>query len=106
MTEAQRRYMHARNRIKSVHLDPIQELLDSTLEVYEDERKLREEAEDLLNTMRPVWAMGWTEDSQAAQASANALAELWELLDAKHQTEAIGRLKDLLEHERASSEDK
>jgi hypothetical protein len=48
-----------------------------------------------LESLRPVWAMGHTSDSIAAQSSANALAQLWKLLGATNQTEAVARVKGL-----------
>lgn len=51
---------------------------------------------DAARELRPVWAQGWTSDSLAAQSAANALAALWRLLGAEHQTDAVRRLKALL----------
>jgi hypothetical protein len=50
-----------------------------------------------LEVLRPVWAHGWTDDSQAAQASAAALGQLWALLEVKTQTDAMHRLRALIE---------
>jgi hypothetical protein len=49
-----------------------------------------------LQVLRPVWAHGWTDDSQAAQATAAALGQLWALLDATNQTDAARRLHALI----------
>lgn len=46
-------------------------------------------------TLRPVWAQGWTDDSSAAQASSAALGQLWKLLGATNQTDAVIKLKAL-----------
>lgn len=49
-----------------------------------------------LETLRPVWAQGWTEQSVAAQSASAALAELWRELKATNQTEAMISLRKLL----------
>lgn len=46
-----------------------------------------------LESLRPHWAQGWTDDSVAAQASAAALADLWRALGATNQTEAMERAR-------------
>ena len=56
-----------------------------------------ERAKDALEGLRPVWAQGWTDDSMAAQASGNALAQLWEMLGVQNQTQAVATLKALTE---------
>ena len=50
-----------------------------------------------LEALRPVWAQGWSSDSQAAQASAAALSEIWGFLDVLNQTDAMESLKNLVE---------
>lgn len=45
--------------------------------------------------MRPHWAMGYTSDSLAAQGSTAALSQLWQMLAASSQTEAVQTLQDL-----------
>jgi hypothetical protein len=47
--------------------------------------------------LRPVWAQGFTSDSQAAQANGNALSELWAELGVQNQTDAMQALYDLQE---------
>jgi len=49
-----------------------------------------------LESLRPVWAQGYSSDSEAAQASAAALSEIWERLGVHNQTAAMQRLNDLL----------
>lgn len=56
-------------------------------------RKRAEEAERTLEILRPAWAQGWTSDSVAAQASATALGEIWNLIGVKDQTAAMARLR-------------
>ena len=53
-----------------------------------------------LEALRPVWAHGWTDDSVAAQTSSNALSQLWEMLGAKDQTQAVATLAELKGQER------
>lgn len=50
---------------------------------------------DTLETLRPIWAQGWSDDSTAAQVSAAALAQIWQVLGAASQTEAMQRLAAL-----------
>lgn len=45
-----------------------------------------------LESLRPHWAQGYTSDSMAAQASTAALSQLWEMLGATNQTEAVQRV--------------
>lgn len=52
-----------------------------------------------LEELRPEWAQGYSSDSIAAQTSFAALHELWKILGAKNQTEAVkilGSVKDQL----------
>jgi hypothetical protein len=64
-----------------------------------------ERAKDALEGLRPVWAQGWTDDSMAAQASGNALAQLWEMLGVQDQTQAVATLKALTEQLEAARAD-
>jgi len=50
---------------------------------------------DALEVLRPVWAQGWTNDSNAAQASGAALAQLWNMLGVQDQTQAVATLAEL-----------
>lgn len=50
-----------------------------------------------LEELRPHWAQGYTDDSMAAQASTNAKADMWKLLNASSQTEAMSKLRTLIE---------
>lgn len=50
-----------------------------------------------LEKFRPHWAMGYTSDSVAAQASTAALSNIWEILEARNQTEAVMKLRRLHE---------
>ena len=52
---------------------------------------------DAFEKFRPHWAMGYTSDSAAAQASTAALSNLWEMLDVSNQTEAVIKLRRLHE---------
>ena len=54
-------------------------------------------AERTLQVLRPVWAQGWTSDGVAAQASANALSELWAELGVQNQTDALSAMRELQE---------
>lgn len=51
---------------------------------------------EAMESLRPIWAHGWTDDSVAAQASGSALAQLWQMLGASNQTEAVTKLRAAL----------
>lgn len=46
-------------------------------------------------SMRPQWAQGFTSDSMAAQSTSTAMHQLWKMLGASNQTEAIMKLATL-----------
>lgn len=96
MTPEQRRYMHARQNVQEKLVNPVSELLEATSMLCAADRRRAEAAEALLEQMRPVWAQGYTSDSEAAQASSNALSELWGLLGVDNQTAAMEKLRGLL----------
>jgi ribulose bisphosphate carboxylase small subunit len=100
MSDQQRRYMHARNDFKRFHVDKAQELIDAADAVFDAAEIRVKQTEQVMEQLRPVWAHGWSSDSEAAQASANALSEIWAELGVKNQTEAMETLRDL--RERAS----
>ena len=95
-TPALIRFAQAQAKVRSGLIDPVQELLDSVSALVAEERLKAEQARDVLENLRPVWAQGWTDDSMAAQSSGNALAELWKLLGVDSQTAAVDRLRTLL----------
>lgn len=96
MTDAERRYMHARDRVQRSMIDPATELLAATRELVGEARQRAEQAEAALESFRPHWAQGYTDDSMAAQAATTALSQLWELLYAKDQTQAVTNLRRLI----------
>ena len=53
------------------------------------------EAPELIWAVTEPWAEGWTNDSIAAQVSGRALAQIWEMLGAKNQTQAVIKIKEL-----------
>ena len=53
------------------------------------------EAPELIWAVTEPWAEGWTNDSIAAQVSGSALAQIWEMLGAKNQTQAVIKIKEL-----------
>lgn len=55
------------------------------------------QAEAALNNLRPVWAQGYTSDSIAAQSSANALGQLWRMLEVDNQVSALRKLAQLID---------
>lgn len=56
-----------------------------------------EERNANLESLRPHWAKGYSSDSIAAQTATSAMMQLWELLGAKHQTEAVSKVRGLKE---------
>lgn len=57
-------------------------------EKHDLERKV-----EALESLRPVWAQGFTSDSQAAQAWASSTKQLWDLLGVRNQTHAVLKLR-------------
>lgn len=65
-------------------------------QALQDERiKLWKQVE-VLEQLRPVWAQYPGDLAVSASCYANALSELWKLLEASNQTQAVRRLHDLL----------
>ena len=95
-THQQQHFYEMRRQFREAHLKPALDLMLAANAAVEDAERRAVEAEATLEALRPVWAQGWTSDSQAAQASSNALSELWELLGATNQTVALERLRNLL----------
>ena len=87
MTDLTELEMRANEEARHSHRELVEEL----------EAKLaREELRnDALEQLRPVWAQGWTKDSMAAQASGNALSQLWKMLGVQDQTQAADRIEEL-----------
>lgn len=98
------RFQDAKERVVANLLDPVLDLMKEANAAVEAAERRAVQAETVLEALRPVWAQGWTEDSQAAQASANALSELWLLLQAKNQTEAVQNLLRLLKVDSSSAQ--
>lgn len=92
MTDAQRRYSHARRDFKAFHVDKAQELLAAVDAVYDEAERKVKEIQQTMEALRPVWAQGFSSDSQAAQAHGAALAQLWGILGVDNQTAAVERL--------------
>jgi hypothetical protein len=79
--------------------DELENQLDSaqhTVSVLEKRASHFRDRAESMETLRPVWAQGWSNDSMAAQASASALAQLWHMLSASNQTEAVVKLRAIL----------
>lgn len=65
----------------------LREINDLRLKVADLER-----SNEALESLRPVWAQGWTDDGVAAQASSAALSSIWSLLGVDNQTAAMEAL--------------
>lgn len=96
MTDEQRRFMHARQRLMETHVNPITELLGACTDLVQKANRERDQAVTTMEVLRPVWAQGFTSDAQAASANGNALAEIWKALGVDNQTAAMARLRKLL----------
>ena len=59
---------------------------------HEEIERLRESV-SALESKRPHWAQGYSSDSVAAQVSHDALTQLWQLLGADNQTEALAAVE-------------
>lgn len=95
-SEHRRRYEDAVTAIRQTYFDPLNDFADAAKSWIEDAERRAVAAEVVLEQMRPVWAQGFTSDSEAAQANGNALSELWGLLYAKDQTQAMTNLRRLI----------
>lgn len=56
---------------------------------------LREQVE-VLQSMRPHWAKGYSSDSMAAQGQTAALSQIWSLLGVSDQTACMEKLRSLV----------
>ncbi len=65
---------------------------DEYLALLNEKRDLERKV-DALESLRPVWAQGFTSDSRAAQTWASAAKQLWDLLGVRNQTEAVLKLR-------------
>jgi hypothetical protein len=88
--------MHARQRVEHELINPATELLEAASGLVQEYKRHAERSDAAFEEMRPIWAQGWTSESVAAQASSNALAEIWALLGVTDQTAAMERLRSLL----------
>ncbi len=50
----------------------------------------------VLESLRPHWAMGYSSDSMAAQTATIALSSVWGVLGARNQTEAMLKLREFV----------
>lgn len=58
---------------------------------------------EALESLRPHWALGFTNDSVAAQTWMHVATSLWNMLGVYNQTDAVQRLRQLLENENAGT---
>jgi len=68
------------------------ENLRTIIAQHEEIERLRESV-SALESKRPHWAQGYSSDSVAAQVSHDALTQLWQLLGADNQTEALAAVE-------------
>ena len=98
------RFDAAKRALKNSHLDPVVELMEAANALVEHAEERATRAETVMETLRPVWAQGWTDDGVAAQASASALAGLWQMLGVNNQTDAVERLGALIHQEQSTEQ--
>lgn len=96
MRNEQNRYKRARSKFIDSHIGPAKELLEATANLVNIATTRAEETKRTMEQLRPVWAQGFTSDSQAAQANGNALAEIWQILGVDNQTAAMEKLRKLV----------
>ena len=53
-----------------------------------------------LEMLRPQWAMGYTSDSMAAQATAAAIQQVWSFLKVENQSDCMDRIENLVTRSR------
>jgi len=69
----------------------------ATISLMRSRIKRLEQQLETERSMRPQWAQGFTSDSIAAQSTSTAMHALWNLLGATNQTQAMERLRRLIE---------
>lgn len=94
--EHRQRYEEASDAVRARFFEPLNDFADAARSWVEDAERRALHAEVVLEQLRPVWAQGFTDDSIAAQSLGNAVSELWELLYAKDQTQAMANLRRLI----------
>jgi hypothetical protein len=95
MTAALLKYAQAHEQFEALVLRPAENLLTASAEAVKDANGRATAAHDMLETMRPVWAQGFTSDSMAAQATSAALAQMWKALGVTDQTAAMAAIRKL-----------
>lgn len=94
--EHRQRYEEASAAVRARFFEPLNDFADAARLWVEGAERRAVAAEVVLEQLRPVWAQGYTDDSMAAQSLGNAVSELWELLHAKDQTQAMENLRSLI----------
>lgn len=93
MTDNQRRYMRARDRMMLLHVTPATELLDATRALVDEHKAKAAEAEKIETKISVLLNMN--EDGNFTVRV--ALMQIWEALGVKDQTAAMQKLRDLQE---------
>ena len=75
---------------------PIVETVSIPLDAYLRMQRKHERDIAALESLRPLWAQGYTSDSVAAQCASSALASIWAILKVDNQTETMQKLRQLL----------
>ncbi|TXH17846.1 MAG: hypothetical protein E6R03_03220 [Hyphomicrobiaceae bacterium] len=92
MNDAQRRYMHARQRMESALINPATELLEAAHAIVQNAEDRANRAEVRCSVL--LEQRGFNEPDFSARI---ALSQLWEMLGAKDQTQACANLRALIE---------
>ncbi|MDH0125452.1 hypothetical protein N7376_15700 [Brucella intermedia GD04153] len=70
--------------------------MQSRIDAVVAELRRKEDRIQVLERLRPHWAQGYTSDSRAAQTATAALDQLWQILGANSQTDAVQKLRSLV----------
>ena len=91
--------LHAGFCLQSSNTKPLKDhWLSKIINLLDDQEKDISNLEkniEHLEELRPEWAQGYTSDSMAAQYSTDAKKQLWKLLGAEDQTQAVQAIRDL-----------
>lgn len=93
MSHQNQHFYETRRQFKAAHLDPAVALMEAATAAVQEAERRAKQAETHLEVMTPVWQHG------PGFASRLALSELWAALGAKNQTEAMQRVRTLIQRE-------
>ncbi|MES2783604.1 MAG: hypothetical protein V4657_12480 [Pseudomonadota bacterium] len=89
-------YANAREALRA-SVSPVENYIETAEAIICELRLELKQQKEYIESMRPHWAQGYSDDSMAAQASTGALAEVWDMLGVKNQTDCMARLRERFE---------